>query len=124
MALTRKYIPHESLRGRRRILPESNYGSLTQMADELPPVVYFMRDRDGLVKIGHTTNLAVRRRAFGSGWGHILAIIPGSREDERAMHARFAKHLAHDREYFHPAPELIAYINTLREALGVPPLRS
>lgn len=96
--------------------------SLTALCRDLPPVVYFMRTRDDLIKIGHTRDLAARKYHFGSGWTHILAIVPGTRDDEKAMHQRFADHLARGREYFHPAPEVIGYINTIRSQLGISPI--
>lgn len=105
----------------RRVRPVEQ-PSLTKLCQDLPPVVYFMRTRDDLIKIGHTRDLAARKYHFGSGWTHILAILPGSRDDERAMHHRFADHLARGKEYFHPAPDVISYINGLRAKLGVSPI--
>lgn len=96
----------------------------TGICHDLPPVVYFIRTDDGLIKIGHTTNLATRKRAFGSGWERILAVIPGSRDDEAAEHERFAKHLARGHEYFHPAPEVLNRINEIRQTLGVSPINA
>lgn len=96
--------------------------SISALCRELPPVVYFLRTDDDLIKIGHTTNLARRKGAFGPGWERVLAVVPGSRDDEAALHARFAEHLARGREYFRPAPDLLAHINELRFALGVQPL--
>lgn len=96
--------------------------SLTNLSRDLPSVVYFIRTKDDLIKIGHTGDLANRRTAFGAGWQRVLAIVPGSRDDEAAMHGRFAAHLARGREYFKPAPELIEYINDIRANLGVGPI--
>jgi hypothetical protein len=102
--------------------PESSRDSLTSLCRELGPCVYFIRTNDGLIKIGHTTRLDVRKRAFGSGWKHILALTPGTRSDETALHLRFAAHLARGREFYHPTPDLLGYINDLRLQLGVPAL--
>jgi hypothetical protein len=96
--------------------------SLMSMCRDLPPVVYFIRTNDGLIKIGHTVQLDKRRTRFGSGWQHILAVVPGTRQDEADMHSRFSAHLARGAEYFHPAPELIAHINEVRATLGVSPI--
>lgn len=97
--------------------------SLYQMARGVGPCVYFFRTKDGLIKIGFTTNLGNRRHWFGIGWNQILAIIrPGDLDIERAHHAQFAEHLARGREWFHPAPDLIDYINDIRSRLGVPPV--
>lgn len=96
--------------------------SLTGICQDLPPIVYFIKTRDGLIKIGHTVNLANRKVKFGSGWQHILAVVPGSRDDEAAMHAKFGAALARGREYFHPVSELVEYVNDLRGQLGVAPV--
>jgi hypothetical protein len=118
--LNRRSTLQAKLAGRHSLLrPEQ---SLAEMCLELPPVVYFIRTEDDLIKIGHTVQLHKRRTRFGSGWRHILAIIPGSREDEAAVHARFSALLARGAEYFHPAPELIEYINEVRAKIGVGPV--
>lgn len=94
--------------------------SKTAISRELGACVYFIRCQDGLIKIGFTTRLWGRKCHFAAKWTDVLAVIAdGSLELERSMHERFAAHLAHSREYFHPAPELIAYINEIRVRLGV-----
>lgn len=123
MALTTHQVPHDSQRGRFRIVGQSGAKqSLADLARDLPPVVYFMRTEDSLIKIGFTRDLAQRKRHFGSGWDHILAVTPGTRDDEKTLLARFAEHLARGQEYFHPAPALVDHINTIRETLGVSPI--
>jgi hypothetical protein len=111
-------------RSRQITLPLRPDQSLRSLCNDLPPVVYFIRTRDGLIKIGHTINFYDRKTAFDKGWLHILAIIPGSRQAEADMHKRFAEHLAQGREYFHPAPELIDHINEIRASLGVGPVEA
>ncbi len=98
-------------------------GGAVQLADicrELGPVVYFIRTKDGLVKIGHTSNLANRKRNFGSGWHHILVVMRGSAEDEKYLHETFRPLLARGREYYRPEPPLLHHINLIRRRLGVP----
>lgn len=95
------------------------YASLSR---EIGSCVYYIRCTDGLIKIGHTTDLADRKRAFGKGWQHVLAVTPGSFEEEHAMHVRFRPALARGREYFRPVQDLLAHINEIRGRLGVPPL--
>lgn len=98
--------------------------SFAALARQLPPVVYFLRTPDGLVKIGHTAgNLGQRRQTFRAQWEDVLALLPGSRADEAAMHRRFRRHLARGREFFQPAPEVIDYINELRAGMGLSPVR-
>lgn len=96
--------------------------SLTEICRQLGPVVYFIRCDDGLIKVGHTVHLETRKRAFGSGWEHILALMPGTRADERSWHERFASHLARGREYFHPHQDLLDAINEIRDRMGVQPI--
>lgn len=81
------------------------------------PLVYFAR-RDRLVKIGWTTHLDKRMKAMQA---NVLATEPGDIVDERRLHRRFAHLLAQGNEWFHPGTDLIAYINTLREAAGAAP---
>jgi hypothetical protein len=82
--------------------------------------IYFIRTDDNLIKIGHTGNLMKRRRAYGPDWKQILAVMPGTREQEHCLHLMFAAHLTRGREYFEPAPKLMNFINRIRAQLGVP----
>lgn len=74
-------------------------------------VVYFVRFRDR-IKIGHTTNLRQRLRAFPV--DEVLLTIPGSVEDEARCHAAFA-HLRVQGEWFTEGPELLAFIRSLSD---------
>lgn len=67
--------------------------TLASIYRELPPVVYFIRTDDGLIKIGHTQHLERRRAVFGRGWDRVLAVVPGDLDAEKAMHARFAERM-------------------------------
>lgn len=97
--------------------------SKTALSRDLGACVYFIRTDDDLIKIGFTTDIANRKRAFGSGWTRILALVGDSTmADEQAMHVRFAAHLERGREYFRPAPELITYINEIRARMGISPI--
>jgi hypothetical protein len=96
--------------------------SAPTLARSLPPVVYFLRMEDGIIKIGWTGQLGTRISQLGRTWTDILAILPGSLADEKAMHAEFAEHLAHHKEYFHPAPRLLAKVNLIRQGAGVEPI--
>ena len=106
--------PLQVQRGRRVGPP-----SLPKLAADLPPVVYFVRTSDDLIKIGYTASLRDRRRSLGVKWDDVLAIVPGTLADEQAAHALFAEYLARGREYFHPAPALVEHINIIRGRLGV-----
>lgn len=81
------------------------------------PLVYFAR-RERLIKIGTTTNLPNRMMALHA---QALATEPGDLVRERQLHLRFRHLLASDqsREWFHPEPDLISYINELRAQSGI-----
>lgn len=91
-----------------------------EASKDLGACVYFVRTRDGLIKIGYTTQIHNRRHGLGIEWGDILAVMPGTLAHEKACHAMYAEHLARGREYFHPHPDLLAHINQIREHLNVP----
>lgn len=99
---------------------DNRFESLTAIARDLPPVVYFVRadQHRNLIKIGHTANLASRIAHYG-GWHTLLALQPGSHDDEQAMHRRFRAYRALGREWFRPAPEIMDYIAELQTRLGV-----
>lgn len=60
---------------------------------ERESVIYFISPGDGLVKIGFTTSLSSRLRSLGAAHPKKLAILlvfPGTQEDEKDLHLRFA----------------------------------
>lgn len=85
-------------------------------------LIYAIRCPDGIVKIGRTRDLMARRRHFDSAPEAILAITPGTYEEEQALHDRLQASVARGREYYHPTPEVLAFVNSLRSALGVEPV--
>lgn len=82
-------------------------------------VVYACRLPDGVIKIGHTGDLATRTRAIG---GELLAFVPGTFDDEHAIHARLADHVHHGREWYFPTPGVLAVVNEMRARLGMEPV--
>jgi len=86
------------------------------------PLVYFAR-RERLIKIGTTTNLRLRMTSLHA---EALATEPGDLVRERQLHHRFMHLVAsgQSREWFHPEPDLISYINELRAASGIQPVGS
>ena len=94
------------------------YEALAQLGE----VVYVIRCPDGLIKIGWTHCLRVRRCAFDADFEDILAVIPGSYPDEQAIHQRFREHCVKGREYYRPAQEILDFINEIRARAGVPEL--
>jgi hypothetical protein len=78
--------------------------------------VYVIRaTHSGNVKIGIAVDPTARLLDLQcSNWEEleIVATIRGSREDERKIHRRFAEHRI-AREWFRPAPEVLAWIEDL-----------
>lgn len=78
---------------------------------------YFIQAEPGtLIKIGVSTNPAKRFQSIRTGNPNVrlLATMPGKRRDEQRLHLRFAK-LRHKGEWFRPAPELLAFIDSLEK---------
>lgn len=88
-------------------------------------VVYFV-EREALVKIGVTTNLANRLKAIGKGSSmppgmtigpvQLLATVPGDRHDEDTYHARFRQQRIKGTEWFRPNKALRHLIEDLNRA--------
>lgn len=80
-----------------------------------PGVVYFGA-RDGLIKIGTSTQLNVRASVLGIG---VLATEPGGYRRENELHRKFAHLRITERgEWFEPGPELLDYIESLSMAVA------
>jgi hypothetical protein len=85
-------------------------------------LVYFVQ-RDGLIKIGTTTNLPKRLKAIGKGSSmapgmtigpvELLATEPGDRDREYRLHSKFQKTRIHGTEWFRPSKSLLRYIEDL-----------
>lgn len=98
------------------------FPSLSEALDvvsQVGPVVYAMRLRGDVIKIGHSGRLGRRRIQLQ---GTMLAFRFGTRDDEQAIHALLAEHRHHGREYYHPTPEVLAVVNEMREALALEPV--
>lgn len=94
----------------------------TSIARECGPVVYAARLADGVIKIGFTKNIGDRLRYLGCNFEGLLALVPGTLDDERAIHARLVAHRARGREYYHPVPEVLDAVNIMRATFGIEPL--
>jgi hypothetical protein len=82
------------------------------------PLVYFAR-RERLIKIGWTANLTRRMQEIHAS---PLAVEPGDVVRERQLHRRFGHLRVLKQEWFNPGPDLIDYINQLRQAEGAHPI--
>jgi len=79
-------------------------------------VVYYLR-RDGMVKIGTTSNLKVRLATIPH--HELLAVEPGGIGLERSRHAEFSAHRA-DGEWFRASMEVMAHVVQIRKTHGAP----
>lgn len=79
-----------------------------------PPVVYYLALSPTTVKIGTTTDLAMRVRSLRTNLQYVLAVEPGGRDVERARHEQFAADRISRREDFRVSEALEKHINALR----------
>lgn len=86
-------------------------GTAERERNTKPGTVYFARCGD-LIKIGYTTRLRQRMRDVGA--DEVLATMPGTINDEKALHMRFGSCWVHG-EYFEPKPELVDYIAKVQQ---------
>jgi hypothetical protein len=79
---------------------------------EVKWVVYFIQPsgRDGLIKIGTTSNLGQRLRALGASDDHVLLMLPGTFRQEHMLHAVFDTDRIGRSEWFRPSPTLLEFI--------------
>lgn len=82
-------------------------------------VIYYIRS-GGHIKIGWTSDLAKRMRAYPPDTT-LLAVEPGTRKDENRTHKRFAHLLTHGREWFPLAPQILEHIDRVKAEHGEPP---
>lgn len=84
------------------------------------PHVYFVQEApDGFIKIGWTRG-PVDGRLCTIQTGNprtlvLLTAMRGALKDEQALHRRFAAHRVSG-EWFHPAPELLAFIDEIKRS--------
>lgn len=84
-------------------------------------VIYAIRLRDGVIKIGCTARLDRRRAWFGPD-AEVVGFIPGDFDDERAIHDSLAPHVERGREYYRPEPPVLAVVNQMRDRFNLPHL--
>lgn len=81
--------------------------------------IYAIRTKAGDIKIGCTTRLWMRVNEVG---GEILAFRFGDFDEEWSIHASLRQHVARRQEYYHPAPEVMAVVNAMRDEWNLPHL--
>lgn len=87
-------------------------------------VIYAIRCPDGLIKIGWTADLNLRRKPYGADPTIILAVRPGTHDEEQDLHRRLRESCARGREYYHPTDEVLAFVNEIRVSCGVDPIEA
>lgn len=85
-------------------------------------LIYAVRTNDDLIKIGATTDFATRRHHIKGGTAEILALRPGTRQDELDIHRSLAGHATDGREYYLPTPSVLQVVNAMRAPLGLEPI--
>lgn len=77
-------------------------------------MIYALQPLDGgPVKIGFSSDVEARQKQLEATYGRplaLLATIEGGREEERAIHDRFAHLRLGGTEQFRPTPELMAFL--------------
>lgn len=91
------------------VVPEPREGS-----------IYYFEVGD-LIKVGYSMRPYARLKDYPptTRW---LAVEPGTTAIERARHSLFHAHLSHGREWFHPHPEVLAWIDQVVAKHGPPPI--
>lgn len=83
-----------------------------------PGLVYYMRI-NGRIKIGYTTDLTKRSRAYPPD-SELLAVEPGDPELERLRHTQFSRYLERGREWYTDGELLLNHIDDLADQYRVP----
>jgi len=82
-------------------------------------LIYFVQgQRSGLIKIGYSTSIKARLRTLRTASPEpleVLAIVEGTKDDERALHERFRFARSHG-EWFHPRRRLLEHVESLVES--------
>lgn len=83
------------------------------------PMLYAMWMSTELMKIGISINVMQRRQRLG---GEILALVPGTYEDEARLHETLRPHRHHAREWYIPTPEVLDAVDEMRQHFNLEPL--
>lgn len=81
--------------------------------------IYYVRSGEK-IKIGHTTRLKQRIRAYPPDT-IILAVHRGSKDDEKQLHTRFQTYRVAGREWYERSDVLLAHIADMTRRYGPPP---
>lgn len=81
--------------------------------------VYFLHS-DNLVKIGWASDLDARLKAYSPG-ARLLAVMPGTKQDESRMHKKFGDLKTNRREWFTYHPRVMEEVERIVREHGDPP---
>lgn len=107
------------VRNRARVYRPYGLGPLIREFQAGEPLIYAMELADGTIKIGCTRDLARRRSQLD---GELLGFKFGDFDEERAIHRSLAASCIRAREYYSRTPQVVAFINELREPFDLEPL--
>lgn len=82
-------------------------------------VVYFLKS-NGFMKIGWTSDLDQRLKQYDPD-ARVLAVKPGTKKDETALHKKFAHLKTHRREWFGITPQVMEEVERTVREHGEPP---
>ena len=94
----------------------------SSLAKDCGPVIYAARLNDGTIKIGYTTDVKDRLVHLGCGLEGILALVPGTYQQEQDIHSGLIAYRHHGREYYHPHEQVIAVVNQMRATFDLKPI--
>lgn len=80
--------------------------------------VYYIRI-NGRIKIGYASDVRARTRHYPPG-SELLAVEPGTPQNERERHQEFSRFLIEGREWFTESPVLVEHIHNIRARYGDP----
>jgi hypothetical protein len=80
--------------------------------------VYYLRS-SGFIKIGWTSDLTKRMKGYPPD-SILMAVEPGSRQDETRRHRQFANNRTHGREWYTMSPSLMHHIDAVKAEHGEP----
>lgn len=86
---------------------------------ERSEVIYYAQI-GGHIKIGWTGRLEQRMRSYPPNTT-LLAVHPGTREDEKLLHRKFKVHLSHGNEWYPLVPVILDHIKRVIAEHGAPP---
>lgn len=109
--------------GRAREAAKSRYQQISEAAFQVGTVLYGIRTRDDLVKIGFTTKLWKRLGDYGinhlnvAHW--LLFVVPGTYEEEQEIHLLLREYRERGEEYYRPADEVLEVVDAFRKRCGL-----